>query len=818
MDLDRLETVTYADGTYETFAYDRNGNVRYHTDRNGTLIENTYTKLNQLSRSETLSKPEGIEAVTQWFWYDGAGRLLKSRDRNEETGRVVERELSYDSLGNAIREIQAIDGVTAEIQRAFDHTGRRVSLTYDNGRELTYQYQDDALDRLRTLVEDGSPRAAWDYLGGLIQERSLFTAQGAEVTSPRTFDGLKRVTSLRHVREGDPATLLLGFDYGYDRMDNVLYEDRLHRDPLEPAGVTTGDAYFYDTLYRVKEARYGCTDVSAELSHPEQPQGAQSRLRYGLDEAGNWATLTDLSGILKTNVLDAAPPESLNQYVQFWDMKDLQAVYDLHDANGQRTETRKEGAYKYGLAYDARDRLVEVTDQNTGGALIARYAYYASGLRAAKILPERTIYYFYDGPECIEEREVAGQETHVHQYVYGPGLDRLVELRRNVGEASEAVRYPLADRMGTVRALLDEDGTLVERYKTDLYGANLQVEHRGPDGVFDEDPSQNVSAEYSLEGNAFYFQGRRLDEETGFYYFRARYYDPKEGRFLSMDPLGVWGDGVNRGNGYAFGGGNPLRFRDPFGRDAAPPLAYDVPGPAGPKAGMGFAQMGTGGGITTASFDSKRYAPVHSDLPAGPVFLEEGMYLSPDDNNGLENYLNCGKQSPRHKKKNVDGMIYFILWYSGLTDEERDEYLKDLGITRDQMQEILELMLKAIKNGDSFEDIANSDYESVEEMPWDVFWKAFGTFLTDFGKGIGAAGTVMSGIGWTVLGGSLIFGGGVAVAMGFSCMAISKIIGDKGLPMDPGSIHTQEIEREYMKKGLIPPVGGYVIADYCIKI
>jgi RHS repeat-associated protein len=54
-------------------------------------------------------------------------------------------------------------------------------------------------------------------------------------------------------------------------------------------------------------------------------------------------------------------------------------------------------------------------------------------------------------------------------------------------------------------------------------------------------------------------------EVIGLYYFRNRYLDPVEGRFVNRDPIGIWGDPGNMGNGYAFEGGNPVSRRDPFG-------------------------------------------------------------------------------------------------------------------------------------------------------------------------------------------------------------------------------------------------------------
>jgi RHS repeat-associated protein len=63
------------------------------------------------------------------------------------------------------------------------------------------------------------------------------------------------------------------------------------------------------------------------------------------------------------------------------------------------------------------------------------------------------------------------------------------------------------------------------------------------------------------------FTGREWDPETSLYYYRARYYDPKVGRFLSEDPIGFEG-GIHF---YKYAGNNPGVFRDPSGLDLSPP-------------------------------------------------------------------------------------------------------------------------------------------------------------------------------------------------------------------------------------------------------
>ncbi|MEZ4909206.1 MAG: RHS repeat-associated core domain-containing protein [Saprospiraceae bacterium] len=88
-------------------------------------------------------------------------------------------------------------------------------------------------------------------------------------------------------------------------------------------------------------------------------------------------------------------------------------------------------------------------------------------------------------------------------------------------------------------------------------------------------PIQHI--EYTAFGEAFAdwrtetydtpyrFTGKEQDSETGLYYYGARYYDPRLGRFLSVDPLaekyGAWSP-------YAYTFDNPLKFNDPTGMGA----------------------------------------------------------------------------------------------------------------------------------------------------------------------------------------------------------------------------------------------------------
>ena len=91
-------------------------------------------------------------------------------------------------------------------------------------------------------------------------------------------------------------------------------------------------------------------------------------------------------------------------------------------------------------------------------------------------------------------------------------------------------------------ALTDAAAAVTHRYHYDAFG-NL-IEESG-----------------SVVENPFRFDGRPYDPDIGLYDFRARWYDPRQGRFTTRDPLGRW-DGPDV---YAFVHGDPFNLYDPSG-------------------------------------------------------------------------------------------------------------------------------------------------------------------------------------------------------------------------------------------------------------
>ncbi len=206
------------------------------------------------------------------------------------------------------------------------------------------------------------------------------------------------------------------------------------------------------------------------------------------------------------------------------------------DANGY-TLTDAQGR---SFTWDFENRLVQATNPSVGTRTF-RYDFF--GRRVQKSGPLGTTNYLYDGITDI--LEVDGSGVILAKYAGEDEVDEpLAESR------SGTTSYYEQDGMGSISSLSNATGALSNTYTYDSFGKLL-------------------SSTGTLT-NLFQYTGREFDAETGLYFNRARYFDPANGRWLSEDPIRFFGGH----NFYGYVLNNPLKFRDPLGKQSQMPSCY----------------------------------------------------------------------------------------------------------------------------------------------------------------------------------------------------------------------------------------------------
>jgi RHS repeat-associated protein len=192
----------------------------------------------------------------------------------------------------------------------------------------------------------------------------------------------------------------------------------------------------------------------------------------------------------------------------------------LTDANGNVTQDETGAGY----SWDVRGRLYNVNRNGVN----SYFSYTAEGERIYQSANTPITTYLLDGDNVVQEN-TSGTTTNLLQ---GPGTDNLLERGSN---------WIVPASLGSTSTVVDGSGAVQQRYYYQPFG------------------------QLSMAGGGtpqpYQFTGREADA-TGLMYYRARYYNPSWGRFISEDPAGFAGST----NPYVYADNNPLRNSDPTGR------------------------------------------------------------------------------------------------------------------------------------------------------------------------------------------------------------------------------------------------------------
>lgn len=174
------------------------------------------------------------------------------------------------------------------------------------------------------------------------------------------------------------------------------------------------------------------------------------------------------------------------------------------------------------------------------------FEYDALHRRVARSVPGGTErVYIHSGQQvvCDYARGANANTTPLYRYVWGDYIDE--PILRQTG--STTLLYYHHNQQYSTVALTNSSGEVVERYGYTAYGELTIMDYSGS------------GQSYSTYSNRYTYTGREWDPDLKLYHFRARYYEPHLGRFVSRDPIG-YSDGMNFYNSSFASSG-----LDPFG-------------------------------------------------------------------------------------------------------------------------------------------------------------------------------------------------------------------------------------------------------------
>lgn len=507
-----------------------------------------------------------------------------------------------------------------------DDPGFRRSLNYGgtNGSNLLVEMTPDSIGRLDTVKMTpaggtGFDVASYKWAGSQPMQRLLKYGPGSTPHTQTTtfgYDAYRRLASISDLRDGQ-STPYSAFAYEWDPAGNLLNEIYTKKQG------DVGDRFDYDGFDRVIGAKLGAASMSGSYASAS----AAKEIAYTLDAGNSRSGVTEtLSGLPPSSTsyatfADNYRYESLvgaGSATPYYD-NEGNLVYDgrfyyVYDFKNRLSEVWLASAGTSSMSTQQRVSAAQqknatsiraskgsllntrkaVLDRFNGGldipiknhkalqsqglleaqgttqssttytlSLIAVYGYDPMNRRIIRIVPGFVDHrYAYDRWREVEELTPnpgysPPRPFALKDFVWGSRIDELICYRRQESIGTWVSYFPTQGKMDNVVALHrenDSTGVPVEVVEYDPYGkASVFV------------GTSTTPQDTSSVENPYLFQGRRLDWETGFLYFRNRYLHTGWGRFLTNDPIGTWGDAGNLGNGVAFVGNSPSLKSDPTG-------------------------------------------------------------------------------------------------------------------------------------------------------------------------------------------------------------------------------------------------------------
>ena len=497
-----LSNITYPDGATETYNFS-DGQLFARTDRRGFTIRYAYDALGRLASSlyDNLFNNFGGR-VGQFYGYDGQN--LTGMD--DWSGGVTSHTYSYDSSWRL-----TVDNVTAAEKKTYSYigTGSLVSSytieppfgTNTPTQSVSYGYGPNGETTSETWSWLPNAPFTFEYTPSGEYSRMTFPNGAQRVFS---YDNQDRLTSIinRSPSGGTTASFEYAYDYDWQTGSYTMRGQKTSVLVTAPSAsnIVSGlTKYSYDGRYQLVRADYPDSTFEA----------------WTYDAIGN--------RLSRRTTFGSTFPHT----------------YYLNSSGGNTARLRNDGVSSNDFTYDAAGNLTGANGLSNAyvwdyaGRLASyggqTYTYDAFGRTATASGGSTTRYISMNSNTVGERNSTAGAVT---DYIFGPGIDEPLAKRT----ANGAISYFGADGLGSIVMATDSAGVVLNSTGYSPWG-----------------DTQTVPTEL------FGYTGREKGGPS--WYYRSRYYDALRGRFLSEDPLRIFGSW----NLYNYVDNDPVMYVDPLG-------------------------------------------------------------------------------------------------------------------------------------------------------------------------------------------------------------------------------------------------------------
>lgn len=622
-DYHRLTGISYPDHPENNVKYyyggrnashNRIGRLMMREDGTGA-IEYFYGKMGEVTKTRrTLIVPNQAIAtyVTQWT-YDSHNRLLEMIYPDEE--KVT---YSYN-LGGLLEKVRGEKsyGYDYITKLGYDKFEQRSYLKYCNGAETFYTYDDRRrLSNLavnsgnKTIMDNDYTFDAVSNVLSVANNASLPASgnAGGRMSHAYTYDGLYRLVSATGTYTGaDSKSASYTLAMGYDNMHRIKSKSQhLTQDNVQFNGTLNVGydlSYTYGTEAGKKFQLASVKDVNYRTEETPGDNNIENNHVYLYDKNGN-LVYVNTGRMMK----DGHNEVGTRERKLIWDEENrLLAVDDngfvsnyWYDADGERTvktsgesdQVYVNGVFSGGSTNTAKFSLYvsPYLVANQGGrytkhiyagsqrivSKVGDFASYGSDPRRIEYAGANT-----DGLSVNYKAKYAAQQqvikdnyktfdvpyngTDNDNYADGEGfccndgsMEAAVAQARKAQAHAVAKSFKDPDNYENLQFFYHPDHLGSSSFITNLEGEVVQHIEYVPFGeVFIEERN-------SVWNTPYLFNAKEFDEETGMYYYGARYYEPRLSLWMSTDPMEEKYPDYST---YIYAAQNPIAYSDPTGME-----------------------------------------------------------------------------------------------------------------------------------------------------------------------------------------------------------------------------------------------------------